>query len=121
MAQIKTEEQYNALLKRVDVLMDLVDDETPKNNPNYIELDLLADLVEEYETEHYAICMPSLPEVIKLRMYEMNLTQAKVSELLGVSASRISEYLTGKSEPTLKVARNINQKLKIDADIILGV
>lgn len=42
-------------------------------------------------------------------------------ELLGVSTSRISEYLNGKSEPTLKVAREISRKLKIDASIVLGV
>ena len=54
-------------------------------------------------------------------MYEMKLTQLKLSELLEVSPSRVSEYLSGKSEPTLKVARNLNKKLNIDANIILGV
>jgi len=33
---------------------------------------------------------------------------------LGVSPSRVSEYLSGKSEPTLKVARDLNKKLNID-------
>jgi HTH-type transcriptional regulator/antitoxin HigA len=41
--------------------------------------------------------------------------------MLGVSTSRVSEYLTGKSEPTLKVAREISKKLNIDAHLILGV
>ncbi len=51
----------------------------------------------------------------------MNLTQKKVSELIGVSPSRVSEYLTGKSEPTLQVARNIAKKLNIGADVVLGI
>ncbi|MGC4129728.1 MAG: helix-turn-helix transcriptional regulator [Bergeyella sp.] len=38
-----------------------------------------------------------------------------------VSQSRISEYLTGKSEPTLKVARTICQKLNISPEIVLGL
>ena len=54
-------------------------------------------------------------------MYEMGLSQAKLSELLGVSPSRISDYFTGRSEPTLKVAREISKKLNIDVNIVLGV
>ena len=54
-------------------------------------------------------------------MYELGLTQTKLSELLNVSPSRVSEYLSGKCEPTLKVAREMSRKLNIDADIVLGV
>lgn len=54
-------------------------------------------------------------------MSELNLTQAKLAELLNVSQSRVSEYLNGKSEPTLPISRTISQKLNINADIILGV
>ena len=32
-----------------------------------------------------------------------------------------SEYLSGKSEPTLKVAKEISRQLNIDANIVLGV
>ncbi len=35
--------------------------------------------------------------------------------------SRVSEYLSGKSEPTLKIEREISRKLHIDANIVLGV
>ena len=54
-------------------------------------------------------------------MAEMGLSQKGLSELLGVSPSRISEYMTGKSEPTLRVARLLHQKLDIDAGILLGL
>ncbi|MDO5106037.1 type II toxin-antitoxin system HigA family antitoxin [Capnocytophaga sp.] len=118
---IQNEHQYNAIMKRIDELLELVDDNTPTTDKNYIELDILSEMVEKYEEIHYPIGTPSLAETIKLRMYEMNLTQAKVSELIEVSPSRVSEYLTGKSEPTLKVARNIAQKLNISANIVLGV
>jgi HTH-type transcriptional regulator/antitoxin HigA len=52
-------------------------------------------------------------------MFEMGLSQKKLSELLNVSPSRVSEYLNGKSEPTLKVARAISTKLNIDANLVL--
>ena len=54
-------------------------------------------------------------------MFEMGLTQVALSKLLGINASRICEYLSGKKEPTLKQARIISQKLNIDPAIVLGV
>ena len=54
-------------------------------------------------------------------MFEMELNQKKLSEMLGISTSRVSEYLNGKSEPTLKIAKDISVKLDIDPSIILGV
>ncbi|GHT62445.1 hypothetical protein AGMMS50239_15770 [Bacteroidia bacterium] len=74
----------------------------------------------KYRIEHYPIGKPSLNDVLKLRMYEMDLTQKSLAELLGISAPRVSEYLTGKSEPTFQVACKMHRKLNIDANIILG-
>ena len=108
-------------MERIEELLPLVDDNTPASDKNLIELDLLSSLVSEYEDEHYPIRQPSLIDVIKLRMYEMGLNQSKLSELLGVSPSRVSDFLTGRSEPTLNVARKISKTLNIDANVVLGV
>lgn len=121
MAKIKTETEYEATMKRIEELAPQFDDSTPLTDPKVIEYKLLSDLAEEYEEEHYPIAPPSLPKVLKLRMYEMGLTQAKLSEILGVSPSRVSDIITGKSEPTLKICRAISQKLNIDARVVLGV
>lgn len=121
MAKIQNKTAYDATMARIEELLPLVDDNTPLTDKNLIELDLLSSLAEEYEDEHYPIKVPSLVDVLKLRMYEMGINQAKLSELLGVSPSRVSDYLTGRCEPTLKVAREMSQKLNIDANIVLGV
>ena len=121
MAKIQNEAAYKVAMERIEELLPLVNDNTPLTDRNLIELDLLSDLVEEYEDEHYPIKAPSLVDVMKLRMYEMGINQAQLSGLLGVSPSRISDYLTGRCEPTLKVAREMSRKLNIDADIVLGV
>ncbi|MDE6813636.1 MAG: helix-turn-helix domain-containing protein, partial [Duncaniella sp.] len=71
--------------------------------------------------EHYSLGQPSLIDIIKLRMYEMGLTQAALAKLIGVSPSRICDFLSGKSEPTIKVGREISRKLNIDPAIVLGV
>ncbi|KAA6312540.1 hypothetical protein EZS27_036544 [termite gut metagenome] len=121
MTKITNEVAYEAALARIEELHHLVDDDTPINDKNLIELDLLSDLVVDYEEERYPVKAPSLIEIIKLRMHEMNLNQGALSQLLNVSPSRISDYLTGRCEPTLKVAREISRKLNIDANIILGI
>lgn len=121
MAKIQTELEYDRVMSRIEELLLLVNNDTPMDDKNAIELNLLSILIEEYEDIHYPISTPSLIGILKLRMYEMDLNQTSLANLLGVSKSRISDYLTGKSEPTLKVAREISKKLKIDADIVLGV
>ncbi|MBC8617462.1 MULTISPECIES: helix-turn-helix domain-containing protein [Parabacteroides] len=121
MTKIENQAQYEWAVNRVEQLLLLVDDNTPLNDPNSIELELLSNLVADYSEEHYALGEPTLVDVLKLRMYEMGLNQKSLSKLIGVSPSRLSDYISGKCEPTLKVAREINRKLNIDANIILGV
>ncbi len=121
MTKIKDKAEYEVLKDRIEELLFTVDNETPEYDKKLIELNLISNLVADYEEEYFPVKAPRLVDVIKLRMYEMNLTQLKLSELLGVSPSRISEYLSGKNEPTLKVAREISKKLNIDASIVLGV
>ena len=120
MAELTNEKQYEVVLERIEELLPLISNDTPATDRNMIELVIISDLAEEYEEKHYPIYIPTLPEVIRLRMAEMGLSQKALAELLGVSPSRISEYMTGKAEPTLKVARLLNQKLDIDPNILLG-
>ena len=75
--------------------------DTPVDDPNYLELDMISDMVAEYEDIHYPIGKPTLIEIIKLRLYEMGITQSKLAEMLGLSNARVSEILNGKSEPSL--------------------
>jgi len=121
MTQITSEAQYKWAVKRVEELLPLVTDETPTDDPNSMELELLSNLVADYSEEHFALGEPTLVDVLKLRMYEMGLTQKALAEKLGVTPSRVSEYLSGKSEPTLHVARTISTQLNINPVIVLGV
>ena len=121
MAIIKNEAAYRAALRRVEQLEELVDDENPVMDDNAMELDMLVDMIEEYENVHYPIGKPSLTDVIKLRLYEMGITQAKLADLLDISPSRVSDIMRGKCEPTLKVARDLSIKLDISPSVVLGV
>lgn len=118
---IQTEKEYNAIVARIEILLQNPDNIENQEAQGYIELNVLSNLVADFEENHFPVKKPTLIETMKLRMYERGLNQKSVSELLGVSTSRVSEYLTGKSEPPLKIARNISQKLNIDPVIVLGI
>lgn len=121
MTKIENESQYNWAVAKVEQLLPLVNEDTPETDSNYIELVLLSNLVADYSEEHYSVGSPTLIDVIKLRMHEMGLTQATLAKLIGVSPSRVCDYLSGKSEPTLKVGRTISKKRDISPSVVLGV
>ena len=55
---MKTKE-YNAIIKRIDELLEIVTDVNYDTLPQAIELDFLSDLVEEYERKYYPVASPS--------------------------------------------------------------
>ena len=108
-------------MARIEELLRIVTDDTPVTDKNSVELAILSNLVADYDEEHYPVEKPSLPNVLRLRMYERNLSQKALAALVGISPSRMNEIISGKREPTLKVARDICIKLSIDANIVLGI
>lgn len=106
-----TKEQYEFALNRIAFTM--VTDETPANDKNAIELTLMADIVESYEKRHFTIGKPSVSELIELSLSEKEMTQKQLATEIGISPSRINDYITGRSEPTLKIARLLCKVLNI--------
>ena len=53
--QIANEKQYDAVMARIDELLKVVDDNTPADDRNSIELLLLSDLVAVYEDVHFPV------------------------------------------------------------------
>jgi HTH-type transcriptional regulator/antitoxin HigA len=69
MKRITNEREYNAIVKRVNELLEVVTDENYNVLPQAIELDFLSDLIEEYESKHYPISQPA--QIIKQSQYEL--------------------------------------------------
>jgi antitoxin component HigA of HigAB toxin-antitoxin module len=59
MKTISNEKEYNAIVKRIDELLEIVTDENYDTLPQAIELDFLSDLVEAYERKYYPVTTPS--------------------------------------------------------------
>ena len=116
-----SKELYNLALTRIDELLPLVNETTAENDPKMIELCHFSDIVENYEDEHYPIAMPSFASVIEERLSEEHMQKKTLAKHLGVSASRISEFLNEKAEPSLSQARNICRILHIEPHIALQI
>lgn len=115
-----TKEQYEYALGRIEEILPLVDgyDATDKNT---VELSVLSDLVIEYEKEYFPIEKPTIAELIENGLYEKGLTQKELAKEIGVSQSRISEFISGKAEPSLRIARSLCLTLDIKPAAILGL
>lgn len=111
---IKTEQDYNSAIKRIEELWGAKKD-TLKGD----ELDLLVTLVESYEMKHYPIAPPDPIDAIKFRMEQMGMTKKDMVKYLG-SQSRVSEILNRKRKLTLKMVKSLYKGLKIPAEILLA-
>ena len=118
--KITNEKEYNKALERIEFLLTKVGNNTSVHDQNFIELDKLSDHIADYEEKHFPVPKPSLQEVIELRMFERKLNQKLLAELLCTNTARIIEYMKGKREITLKIAKALYHKLNIDPDIILS-
>ncbi len=116
-----TKQQYEYALNRVEELLPLVTDETPATDKDAVELTIVSDVVEAYEKKHYPIEKPTIGELISLSIEEKGMTQSQLARELGVSPSRVSDYISGRAEPTLRIARAICVILGIAPAAILGL
>ena len=119
MKNTPTKAQYEEALVKVEGLLLKTEGIDTIDHPDMILLDHYSTIVADYEEAHYAIGKPSLLDVIKLRMFKMGLKQRDLANLLEIPTSRMSEYMKGKRDFTLEVARKLHKKLNIDGDIIL--
>ena len=110
---IRTEEEYEAALARLDEIFD-----AEAGSAEDEELDDLADLVESYEDKHYPIGMPDPVSAIEFRMDQAGLSQRDLIPYIGSSA-KVAEVLSGKREITLSMARALHEHLGIPADALL--
>jgi len=111
---LKTEEDYTEALKRLEEVF-----HAPIDSNEGDEADLLAVLVEKYEDEHYPIEAPDPIEAIKFRMEQLNMTNKELAEVIGYK-SRVSEVFSRKRKLSLKMIRNLHDKMKIPYESLIA-
>ena len=110
-------QQMNAIINKGTELGDMeLLPETDKNE--YIRL---SEMVRKWEAVHYPFPIVVNPLVANIRnkMEELNLTQKGVAQIIGVNEARVSEIMRGKRRINMNMAKKLNAKLRIPADVIL--
>lgn len=115
-----TKVKYEYALQRIEELLPLVSEDTPFDDPNSIELDIVSDIVEKYEQEHYPVDKPTLGSLIREALDNAGMTAKELASRIGVSASRVSEYIHDKSQPSLRVTRQICETLGLSPNDIIS-
>lgn len=110
---IKTPEEHEKVLKRIEELFDAEPD-TPEGD----ELELLVTLLELYEKEKYPISSPDPISAIKFRMEQQGLKNKDLIPYIG-SKSKVSEVLSGKRALSLNMIRKLNEGLGIPAEVLI--
>ena len=111
---IKTEEEYEQALARLEEIFD-----AKENTPEADEAELLEILVEKYENDHYPISAPDPIEAIKFRMEQMDLNKKDLAHILGYK-SRVSEIFSRKRKLNLKMIRSLHEKLNIPYESLIA-
>jgi HTH-type transcriptional regulator / antitoxin HigA len=124
-SKIKDRTDYEEVMNRIEKSLQKVTelgglDKLPEKEVKTLqELSLMA---EEYEDS--IPLMPikkpaSINEMVRYKMFEMNIKQKQLAKILGISEARLSEFLSGKRKLTIELAKKLHLKLKIDARFIL--
>jgi HTH-type transcriptional regulator/antitoxin HigA len=111
---IKTEEEYNSALARIEELFDV----TPESK-EFNEVELLIALVELYELEHYKIEAPDPIEAIKFRMEQLGMKKVDMTKFFG-TRGRVSEILNRQRELTLTMIKKLHKEFGIPAESLIA-
>jgi HTH-type transcriptional regulator/antitoxin HigA len=111
---IKTESDYQAALKRLEIIFD-AEIGTQESD----EADILGLLIDDYEKKHYPIEAPDPIEAIKIRMEEMQLKQVDLVNEIG-GKSRVSEILNRKRKLTVEMIRKLTVRLSLSPNILIN-
>ncbi|OED57514.1 DNA-binding protein [Aliivibrio fischeri] len=114
---IRTKDDYKAAMARISELTSGDPDALPDSE--FDELEILTTLAEAYENVHYKIEAPDPVEAIKFRMEQLGLSDSDLTPILG-QRSRVTEILKRKRRLSLSMIRNLNSKLNIPLESLIG-
>jgi HTH-type transcriptional regulator/antitoxin HigA len=112
---IRNERDYDWALKEIERYFDR---EPKRGSSQAARFDILAALIEVYESKHWPIDPPDAIEAIRFRMQHSGMKQADLARLLG-SRSRASEILNRRRLLTMEQARKLNVEWRIPAEVLL--
>lgn len=110
---IRSEADYEAALAEIERLWG-----ARSGTPESDRLNVLATLVDAYESEHEPIDPPDPIEAIKFRMDQQSLTRRDLEAILGARA-RVAEVLNRKRDLSIGMIRRLHERLGISAEVLI--
>ena len=110
---IRSEGDYEAAVAEVERLWG-----ARSGTPEGDRLDVLATLIDAYESEHDPIDPPDPIEAIKFRMEQQGLTRKDLEGILG-SRTRIAEVLNRRRGLSITMIRRLHDRLGISAEVLI--
>jgi len=81
-------------------------------------LDVLATLIDAYESEHYPMDPPDPIEAIKFRMEQQGLTRRDLEKIIG-TRTRVAEILNRRRGLSIGMIRRLHERLGISAEVLI--
>jgi HTH-type transcriptional regulator/antitoxin HigA len=110
---IRGKKDYEAALKEVERLWG-----AKLGTPEGDRLDVLATLIDVYETTHFPMDPPDPVEAIKFRMEQQGLTRKDLEPLIG-TRTRVAEILNRRRGLSIEMIRRLHKTLGISADVLI--
>jgi len=110
---IRSEADYEAALADVARLWGAA-----SGTPDGDRLDILATLIDVYESEHDPMDPPDPVEAIKFRMEQQGLTRKELEPLIG-TRTRVAEVLNRKRSLSIAMIRRLHERLGISAETLI--
>ncbi len=110
---IRTKTDYKNALVEVERLWG-----AKSGTPEGDRLDVLATLIDAYETEHYPMDPPDPIEAIKFRMEQQSLTRKDLEPLIG-TRTPVAEVLNRKRSLSIGMIRRLHDRLGISAEVLI--
>jgi HTH-type transcriptional regulator/antitoxin HigA len=110
---IRSEADYQAALAEIERLWG-----AKAGTPEGDRLDVVATLIDAYESEHEPMDPPDPIEAIKFRMEQQGLTRRDLETLLG-SRARVTEVLNRKRDLSIGMIRRLHEQLGISAEVLI--
>ena len=110
---IRTKADYEAALLEVERLWG-----AKSGTPAGDRLDVLATLIDAYESQRFPIDPPNPLAAIKFRMEQQGLTRKDLIPLIG-TRTRVAEVLNGKRNLSIAMIRRLHAALGISAEVLI--
>jgi HTH-type transcriptional regulator/antitoxin HigA len=114
---IRNAKDHKAALRELSAYFD---HEPEPGSEDGDRFEILATLVEAYETRHFPIKAPDPIEAIRFRMEQGGLTVKDLVSSIG-QPNRVYEVLNRKRSLTIEMIRNLHRNLGIPAESLIGV